>query len=139
MEDIRTLPSRPTPGAAPLALAFAEGRCRLVLSMRGNAEAQATPERIEPELLNATLELMAAHELGHCKRYLYGAWYGLPAGFVASEPDSLSSDLRAAYLNMQAVRAPPTSHAKPQAGSWRRASVPPRSVAGCPAAAWRAR
>ncbi len=95
---------QPTPGAAPLALGFVEGRCKLVLSMRGNAEAQATLERIEPGLLDATLELMAAHELGHCRRYLDGAWHGLPAGFAASVPAQLGPELQAAYLNMQAVR-----------------------------------
>jgi hypothetical protein len=95
---------QPTPGAAPLALAFVEGRCKLVLSMRGNAQARATLERIEPDLLDATLELMAAHELGHCRRYLDGAWYGLPTGFAASELDELNPDLRAAYMNMKAAR-----------------------------------
>ena len=95
---------QPTPGAAPLALAFVEGRCKLVLSMRGNAQARATLERIEPDLLDATLELMAAHELGHCRRYLDGAWYGLPAGFAASEPEELQPDLRAAYMSMKAAR-----------------------------------
>ena len=59
---------QPSPGAAPLALAFVDGRCKLVLSMRGNAEAQATLDRIEPGALDATLQLMAAHELGHCRR-----------------------------------------------------------------------
>ncbi|MEP6874538.1 MAG: hypothetical protein ABI887_09235 [Burkholderiales bacterium] len=93
-----------SPGAAPLALAFADGRCKLVLSMRGNAEAQATLDRIEPDLLDATLELMAAHELGHCRRYLDGAWYGLPAGFNATVPEELSPDLRSAYVNMKAAR-----------------------------------
>lgn len=93
-----------SPGAAPLALAFVEGRCKLVLSMRGNAEAQATLERIEPDLLGATLELMAAHELGHCRRYLDGAWYGLPTGFNATAPEGLSPDLRTAYVSMKAAR-----------------------------------
>ena len=74
---------QPAPGAAPLAMAFVRGRCKLVLSMRGNSEAQATLERIAPELLDATLELMAAHELGHCRRHLDGAWYGVPSGFAA--------------------------------------------------------
>jgi len=92
------------PGAAPLALAFVDGRCKLVLSMRGNAEAQATLERIEPDLVDAALELMAAHELGHCRRYLDGAWYGLPAGFNATAPQELSPDLRTAYVNMKAAR-----------------------------------
>ncbi len=93
-----------SPGAAPLALAFVAGRCKLVLSMRGNAEAQATLDRIEPGLLNAALELMAAHELGHCRRYPDGAWSGLSAGFNATAPHALSADLRTAYVGMKAAR-----------------------------------
>jgi hypothetical protein len=95
---------QPSPGIAPLALAFVDGRCKLVLSMRGNPEAQATLERIEPDLLGATLELMAAHELGHCRRYLDGAWYGLPAGFTANVPAGLGPELSAAYADMSALR-----------------------------------
>ena len=87
---------QPTPGAAPLAMAFVGGRCKLVLSMRGNSEARATLERIEPVLLGATLELMAAHELGHCRRYLDGVWHGLPSGFAAKstaqrDPESVDA------------------------------------------------
>ncbi len=95
---------QPTPGKAPLALAFADGRCKLVLSMRGNPEARATLERIEPDLLDATLELMAAHELGHCRRYLDGARLGVPAGFAPGEPSGLDPALREAYRAMQAQR-----------------------------------
>lgn len=92
------------PGRAPLALGFVNGRCKLVLSMRGNPEAEATLARIEPALLDATLELMAAHELGHCRRYLDGAWNGLPAGFTASEPEGLSPERLQAWLDMQSAR-----------------------------------
>lgn len=92
------------PGAAPLALGFVEGRCKLVLSMRGNPEAQATLQRIEPDLLDAALELMAAHELGHCQRYLEGTRLSLPAGFVAREPSALNADDRQAYVAMRSVR-----------------------------------
>ena len=95
---------QPTPGAAPLALGFVGGRCKLVFSMRGNPEAQETLDRIEPELLAATLELMAAHELGHCRRYLDGRWHGLPAGFVASVPDTIGPELKPAYEEMQSTR-----------------------------------
>ena len=95
---------QPTPGAPPLALAFVAGRCKLVLSMRGNAEVQATLDRIEPELLDVTLELMAAHELGHCRRYLEGAWHGLPAGFVAAVSAAPTRELRDAYADIQATR-----------------------------------
>ncbi|MET0518549.1 MAG: hypothetical protein ABW005_06915 [Burkholderiaceae bacterium] len=96
---------QPTPQAAPLSLGFVDGRCKLVLSMRGNPEAEATLARIAPQLLDATLELMAAHELGHCHRYLDGVWKGgLPAGFVANEPQGLDAQQRARYREMQSSR-----------------------------------
>jgi len=92
------------PDAAPLALGFVDGRCKLVLSMRGNRQAQATLDAVREPLLGPTLELMAAHELGHCRRYLDGAWHGLPAGFAAVAPDGLAPALREAYLDMRAGR-----------------------------------
>ena len=94
----------PSPDAAPLALAFVGGRCKLVLSMRGNPQARSAIEAIEPDLLDATLELMAAHELGHCHRYLAGVWHGLPAGFASRVPTALGSDMRVEYVAMQAAR-----------------------------------
>ena len=39
------------PGDAPLAMGFVDGRCKLVLAMRGNPEAEATLAPIEPALL----------------------------------------------------------------------------------------
>ena len=95
---------QPTPGVAPLAMAFVEGRCKLVLSMRGNPEAEATLARIEPALLDATLELMAAHELGHCRRYVDGVWHGLPAGFTRDLAGGLGHRPRVAYADIQAER-----------------------------------
>ncbi len=95
---------QPTPGEAPLALAFVGGRCKLVFSMRGNPEAAATLQRIAPEVLDETIELMAAHELGHCRRYLDGAWHGLPRGFIANVPASLSPEQRVAFADMAAAR-----------------------------------
>jgi hypothetical protein len=92
------------PEAPPLALAYIAGRCKLVLSMRGNPAVQETLQRIEPEMLDITLELMAAHELGHCRRYISGSWYGVPAGFVATLPGALKPEQRAAWGDMQAVR-----------------------------------
>ena len=92
------------PGLPPLALAFVDGRCKLVLSMRGNPEAQATLQRLEPDLADAALELMAAHELGHCRRRLDGAWHSLPAGFTAAVPSSINAELQAAFAGMKATR-----------------------------------
>jgi hypothetical protein len=79
-----------TPDNPPLSTAFVDGRCKLVLSMRGNPQAQATLDAIEPALLDVTLELMAAHELGHCRRYLDGAWFQLPVGFAAGAESNAS-------------------------------------------------
>ncbi|MDN3921250.1 hypothetical protein [Roseateles violae] len=95
---------QPAPEAAPLSLGFVDGRCKLVLSMRENPEVQRTMEQIEPALLDASLELMAAHELGHCRRYLDGAWHGLPAGFVIQEPIGLRPEQRQAYRAMRLTR-----------------------------------
>lgn len=93
------------PDAAPLAMGFVNGRCKLVLSLRANPEAQATLDRIPAGLESGALELMAAHELGHCRRYLDGAWFNLPAGFTAARvPDGLSADLHQAYLSMKSTR-----------------------------------
>lgn len=93
------------PGAAPLALGFVDGRCKLVLSLRGNPEAQRQIDALDPELRAPALGLMAAHEMGHCRRYLDGAWHGLPAGFAAPKaPASLSPALQQAWLDMRSTR-----------------------------------
>lgn len=93
------------PGAAPLALGFVDGRCKLVLSMRGNPEAQRQLDALPADLANPALELMAAHEIGHCRRYLDGAWHGMPAGFVAAKaPVGLSPELQQAWLDMRSTR-----------------------------------
>jgi hypothetical protein len=67
------------PGETPLGMAYVDGRCKLVLSMRGNPEAQALLERIPPELLQPVVEAIAAHELGHCWRHVQQHWGTLPA------------------------------------------------------------
>ena len=93
------------PGAAPMALGFADGRCKLVLSMRGNPEGQRQLDAMDPALTDAALELMAAHELAHCHRYLQGAWHGLPTGFVAAKvPEGLSPELQQAWRDMRSTR-----------------------------------
>ena len=71
---------QPTPGETPMGMAFIDGRCKLVLSMRGNPEAQATLDRIASGLVDAVVEAIAAHELGHCWRHLTHRWGSLPSG-----------------------------------------------------------
>lgn len=71
------------PDAVPLALGFANGRCKLVLSMRGNAQAEAVLASVRADQKNLMIEAMTAHEIGHCQRYAQGDWHQVPAGFVA--------------------------------------------------------
>jgi hypothetical protein len=70
------------PGAAPLAIGFVDGRCKLVLSMRGNPHAEVALANVEPPLQPTVIEAMVAHEVAHCWRYMQGEWHGVPAGFA---------------------------------------------------------
>jgi len=74
---------QPTPGEPPLGMAYLDGRCKLVLSMRGNEEAQGTLDRIPPKLIGPVVEAIAAHELGHCWRHVQQTWGTLPPGIGA--------------------------------------------------------
>jgi hypothetical protein len=99
------LQPQPAPDASPIAMGFDGGRCQLVLSLRGNPQAQATLDRLDPQIAGPALELMAAHEIAHCRRHVAGAWEALPAGHAAAvAPATLAAPMRAAYDEMQAVR-----------------------------------
>lgn len=69
-------------GTVPLAMGFAQGRCKLVLSMRGNPDAEKVLDTVPAADQALLIEAMAAHELAHCWRYAQGEWHLLPAGFV---------------------------------------------------------
>jgi hypothetical protein len=75
------------PGAVPLALGYEAGRCKLVLSLRGNAQADSVLQGVPAARQDAMIEAMTAHEIGHCQRYAQGDWHLLPRGFV--EPPSM--------------------------------------------------
>lgn len=93
------------PEAAPLSMAWVDGRCKLVLSMRGNPEAQATLDRLPADLREAGVQMMAAHELAHCHRHVDGAWAQVPAGVVlAPAPAVLDAQDAEAWRDMKATR-----------------------------------
>ena len=98
--DIVVLPQA-QPGAAPIAMGYEEGRCKLVFAMRGNPAAESTLAQIPAPLLQATLEAMTAHEIGHCQRRRSGAFDSLPAGLV-DQPDAIESRQPTAELQAMA-------------------------------------
>jgi hypothetical protein len=76
-----TVQPQARPNDVPLALGYDNGRCKLVLSMRGNDSAEDILANVAPAQRPLMIEAMVAHELGHCWRYAQGVWHALPAGF----------------------------------------------------------
>lgn len=74
--------------AVPLAMGFADGRCKLVLTMRGNPQAEQVLEDVPLAEQGLLIEAMTVHELAHCWRYTQGEWHALPAGFFESGHES---------------------------------------------------
>ena len=93
------------PNDVPLAMGFAGGRCKLVLSLRGNPDAERQLEGVPAAQQGELIEAMAAHEIGHCWRYAQGAWHALPAGFVeVGEETADDPSLLAASKAMRETR-----------------------------------
>jgi hypothetical protein len=78
-------------GDVPLAMGFSGGRCKLVMSLRGNPDAESVLAGVPDEQRAQLIEVMAAHEVAHCWRYAQGAWHALPAGFVEVGDESAPS------------------------------------------------
>jgi hypothetical protein len=86
-------------------MGFDNGRCKLVLSMRGNPLAESTLADIPASQLGPVVEAMTAHEVAHCWRNVQGIWHKLPAGFVESrESTTNSKEINEQWQDMQATR-----------------------------------
>jgi hypothetical protein len=94
--DIVVLPQAQA-GAAPLAMGYVDGRCKLVFAMRGNPAAEKTLDSIPAATLQATLEAMTAHEIGHCQRHRSGSFESLPQG-LSDKPDTIEASQPTAEL-----------------------------------------
>lgn len=96
-------------GDVPLAMGVEDGRCKLVLSMRGNPDAEATLATLPVDLQPTAIEAMIAHEVAHCWRFVNGMWHALPAGFIettadASAPTNVGEELAAKQKAMRDTR-----------------------------------
>jgi hypothetical protein len=88
------------PGDVPLAMGYDGKRCKLVLSMRGDPDADTILASVPEAQRGLLIEAMTAHEVGHCWRYVYGVWHALPAGFaetgeVRADRDDMLADAKA--------------------------------------------
>lgn len=93
----------PKAGDVPFAMGVADGRCKLVLSMRGNPDAEKVLNGVPQERIGAVIEAMTAHEVAHCWRYTHGSWHALPAGFVDA-PDTGDRELARLRKEMRDTR-----------------------------------
>lgn len=89
-------------GTPPLAMAYVDGHCKLVFSMRGNAAVDEALAGLDGDFAGLAIETMAAHELAHCWRYTRGDWHVWPAGF--SIPGGEPGSLMARHAAMGATR-----------------------------------
>jgi hypothetical protein len=93
------------PDDVPLAMGFDGGRCKLVVSLRGNPDAEKVLAGVAQEQQGELIEAMAAHEIAHCWRYVQGVWHALPAGFVeVGEESAADPSLLAASKAMREMR-----------------------------------
>jgi hypothetical protein len=83
---------KPRTGDVPLAMGFDGGRCKLVLSLRGNPDAEKVLEGVPEHARGELIEAMTAHEVGHCWRHAQGGWNALPAGFVETGAQTAAED-----------------------------------------------
>ncbi len=70
------------PNDVALAMGFLDGRCKLVVSLRGNPHAEKVLDGVPEAEQTILIEAMAAHEIGHCWRKAQGKWNVLPSGFI---------------------------------------------------------
>lgn len=91
-------------GAVPLALGYEGGRCKLVLSLRGNAQADSVLQGVPAARQGLMIEAMTAHEIGHCQRYAQGDWHALPRGKLTPLAQELRETRREeAYADLVAL------------------------------------
>jgi hypothetical protein len=112
------------PNDVPLAMGFDGGRCKLVVSLRGNPDAEKVLAGVLPSQQGELIEAMAAHEIAHCWRYAQGAWHALPAGFVETGDETAADpSLLAASKAMREMRRE-EGYADLAALAWTRHSHP---------------
>ncbi|MET0267142.1 MAG: hypothetical protein ABW202_16190 [Duganella sp.] len=78
----------------PVALGYQDGRCKLVLSLRGNDGAEDILQAVPASQKPLMIEAMFAHEIAHCWRYAQGAWHAAPSAFQQGGERSAAQSLR---------------------------------------------
>ncbi|MES2900366.1 MAG: hypothetical protein V4723_11600 [Pseudomonadota bacterium] len=92
------------PDDVALAMGFLDGRCKLVVSMRGNPNAEKVLDGVPESQQAILIEAMAAHEVAHCWRKARGQWNALPSGFFEDGAEIADPALLAEMKQMRERR-----------------------------------
>lgn len=76
---------------APLAMGVRDQRCKLIFSLRDKADAEASLQGAPLEQHAMLIEVMVAHEVAHCWRFMQGTWHTSPAAFIEPANESRES------------------------------------------------
>jgi hypothetical protein len=115
---------RARPNDVPMAMGFDGGRCKLVLSLRGNPGAEAQLAGVPQAAQGELIEAMAAHEIGHCWRYVQGVWHVLPGGFVEVDKETAADPAMLAASKAMRETRREEGYADLVALAWTRRSHP---------------
>ena len=72
------------PDLSPVAMGIRNGRCTLVVSMRGNAEIESLSRSVPPTLFVPVAQAIIAHEVAHCWRFMGAGPHAVPAAVPAN-------------------------------------------------------
>lgn len=92
------------PNDVALAMGFLDGRCKLVMSMRGNPDAERVLAGVPEAEQTILIEAMAAHEIAHCWRKVHGQWNALPLGFLEAAGESADATVLAEAKQQRETR-----------------------------------
>ena len=99
-----TVQPKAGPNDVAMAMGFLDGRCKLVISLRGNPNAEKVLAGVPESEQSILIEAMAAHEIGHCWRKAQGVWHALPSGFVETGRQSADAASLAEAKAMRETR-----------------------------------
>lgn len=87
-------------GETPVAMAYVDGRCKLVFTLRSNPEAEALLAAAPSGMAEVVMQAVLAHEVGHCWRHAQGGW----------QPRAVGDWREEAYADLAALAWTATRH-----------------------------
>jgi len=92
------------PDLSPVGMGIRNGRCTLVVSMRGNAEIDSLSRSVPTTLFVPVAQAIIAHEVAHCWRFMGGGPHAAPAVPADAAAGQSPTALESAEREMRLTR-----------------------------------